>query len=67
MMNAMWAVVREGKIDFLEEVDLPEGATVLVTVLSDEDMRFWQAASQTALDAVWNNEEDDVYAELLKK
>ena len=67
MMNAMWAVVREGKIDFLEDVELPEGATVLVTVLSDEDMRFWQDASQTALDAVWNNEEDDVYAELLKK
>ena len=67
MMKAMWAVVREGKIDFLEEVDLPEGATVLVTVLSDEDTRFWQAASQTALDSVWNNEEDDVYAELLKK
>ncbi len=66
-MNAMWAVVREGKIDFLEDVELPEGTTVLVTVLSDEDMRFWQAASQTALDAVWNNEEDDVYAELLKK
>ncbi|MFB3131685.1 MAG: hypothetical protein ACE10K_04100 [Rhodothermales bacterium] len=67
MMKAMWAVVREGKIDFLEDVDLPEGATVLVTVLSDEDTRFWQAASQTALDVVWNNEEDDVYAELLKK
>ncbi len=67
MMNAMWAIVREGKIDFLEDVDLPEGADVLVTVLSDEDTRFWQAASQTALDAVWNNEEDDVYAELLKK
>ena len=67
MINTMWPIVREGKIDFLEDVELPEGATVLVTVLSDEDTRFWQAASQTALDAVWNNEEDDVYAELLKK
>ena len=67
MINTMWAIVREGKIDFLEDVELPEGATVLVTVLSDEDTRFWQAASQTALDTVWNNEEDDVYAELLKQ
>ncbi len=67
MINTMWAIVREGNIDFLEDVELPEGATVLVTVLSDEDTRFWQAASQTALDAVWNNEEDDVYAELLKQ
>ncbi len=66
-MNAVRGIVRQGKIELLEPVDLPEGADVLVTVLSDEDTRFWQAASQTALDAVWNNEEDDVYAELLKK
>ena len=52
MMNAMWAVVREGKIDFLEEVDLPEGATVLVTVLPDEDTRFWQAARQKRFQGV---------------
>ena len=66
-MNAVRGIVREGKIELLGTVDLPEGADVLVTVLSDEDTRFWQAASQTALDVVWNNEEDDVYAELLKK
>ena len=67
MMNAVKGVVRQGKVELLEPIDLPEGANVLVTVLDEEDMRFWQAASQSALDAVWNNEEDDVYAELLKK
>ena len=66
-MNAVKGIVRQGKIELLETVDLPEGANVLVTVLAEEDMQFWQAASQTALDAVWDNEEDDVYAELLKK
>jgi hypothetical protein len=28
---------------------------------------FWLPASESTLDEIWNNEEDDVYAELLKK
>ncbi len=28
---------------------------------------FWLAASESSLDEIWNNEEDDVYAELLEK
>lgn len=28
---------------------------------------FWLAASESSLDEIWNNEEDDIYAELLKK
>lgn len=43
-----------------------EGAKVLVTLLPDDDTRFWLHASQTALDKIWDNKEDDVYAELLK-
>ena len=67
MLNTVWAVVREGKIEVLEQVDLPEGTRVLVTVLSDGDTQFWLDASQTALDRVWDNTEDDVYAQLLEK
>ena len=66
-MNTVWGVIREGKIELLEQVDLPEGAEVLVTLLSDEDRRFWLRASQSSLDAVWDNSEDDVYAQLLEK
>jgi predicted DNA-binding antitoxin AbrB/MazE fold protein len=66
MMNTIWGVVREGKIVPLESVEIPEGAKVLVTLLSEED-DFWSAASQPTLSAVWDNTEDDVYAELLEK
>jgi hypothetical protein len=31
----------------------------------DDTGYWWQAASQPALDAVWDNDKDDVYAELL--
>jgi hypothetical protein len=65
MLNTVRAIVRDGRIELLEPVALPDGAQVLVTVLIDEDQAFWQGASQAALDRVWDTAEDDVYAELL--
>ena len=56
-----------GKIELLEPVDLPEGTTVLVTPLIEEDTLFWARVSHVALDAIWDNAEDDVYAQLLKE
>ena len=66
MLNTIRAVVRDGKIKLLEKVESPEGTEVLVTPLVDEP-DFWLAASESSLDSVWDNEEDDVYAELLEK
>jgi hypothetical protein len=65
MLNTLWATVRQGKIELLESAELPEGVRVLVTVLPDNEAQFWLDASQTPLDAVWDNTEDDVYAQLL--
>ncbi|MFS8117754.1 MAG: hypothetical protein ACMG55_04585 [Microcoleus sp.] len=65
MLKTLWATVRQGKIELLELSELPEGAKVLVTLLPDEEADFWLQASQTSLDTVWNNTEDDVYAQLL--
>ncbi len=67
MLNKLNAIVRNGRVELLEDADLPEGARVLVTVLSEDESQFWLSASQTALDSVWNNTEDDVYARLLEK
>jgi len=65
MLKTLWATVRQGKLELLELSELPEGAKVLVTVLPDEEAEFWLQASQTSLDRVWDNTEDDVYAQLL--
>lgn len=65
MPTTLWATVRQGKIELLESTELPEGTRVLVTLLPDDETEFWLQGSQTSLDAVWNNVEDDVYAELL--
>ncbi|MEB3310984.1 MAG: hypothetical protein VKJ02_12185 [Snowella sp.] len=66
MLKTLWATVRQGKIELLESAELPEGVSVLVTVLPDDETEFWLKASQTSLDAVWDNAEDDGYADLLQ-
>jgi hypothetical protein len=65
MLKTIWATVRHGKIELRESVELPEGTKVLVTLLPDDEDEFWLQASQTSLDTVWDNTEDDVYAQLL--
>jgi hypothetical protein len=67
MLKTMWGVVREGRIELLERVELPEGSRVLVTLLPDEDSLFWMHTSQVSLDRIWDNTEDDVYAQLLEE
>ncbi|WP_254625692.1 hypothetical protein [Nostoc sp. TCL240-02] len=65
MLKTLWATVREGKIELLKSEELPEGTRVLVTLLPDDETEFWLQSSQTSLSSVWDNAEDDVYAELL--
>jgi hypothetical protein len=67
MLSTVWGVVHSGKIEVSEGVELPEGCKVLVTLLSDTDRAFWAAASERCLAEVWDNTEDDAYAQLLEK
>ena len=67
MSKTVRAIIHEGKIEPLEEVNLPEGSKVLVTLLADEETVFWFQASHASLDAIWDNPEDDVYAQLLQE
>ncbi len=67
MLQTLWAKVQGGQIRLAEEAELPEGARLLVTVLLDDEKQFWLDASQASLASVWNNAEDDVYAQLLKE
>lgn len=64
MLNTVRAIFKEGKIQLLEEIELPEGTEMLITPLLDE-ADFWIKTSHPALDTVWDNAEDNVYAELL--
>ena len=65
MLKTFWATVRQGKIEPLELTELSEGIKVLITLFPDDDTDFWLQAAQGSLDNVWDNTEDDVYAQLL--
>lgn len=68
MLKPVAAVVRGGKIELLEPVPLTEGTQLLVTMLSNgEERRFWGGVSDHAVRQVWENPEDDVYADLLQR
>lgn len=67
MSKTLRAVVREGRIQLLEPVDLAEGTQVLVTLLPAEEAEFWLSASQVSLNTLWDNPEDDVYGQLLQE
>jgi hypothetical protein len=68
MLKTVRAIVREGKIELLEELHLSEGTKVLVTILSEDDEgQFWLQVSNQTLADVWDNDEDDIYAELLQE
>ncbi len=60
MLKTLWATVRQGKVELLDLTELPEGSRVLVTFLPDDEADFWLKSSQTSLDAIWDNTEDDV-------
>jgi predicted DNA-binding antitoxin AbrB/MazE fold protein len=67
MSKTVRAIIHEGKIEPLEEINLPEGSRILVTVLADDEAEFWSRASHASLDTIWDNTEDDVYAQLLQE
>ncbi len=66
MLNTVRAIIRKGRIELLEDIQFPEGAELLVTILPQEETDFWMKASQSSLAKVWDNSEDDVYAKLLE-
>lgn len=65
MQEKFRAIVTDGRIEPLEDIEVPDGTQLLVTVVSNGD-DFWMTATQSNLDAIWNNSEDDIYGELLK-
>ncbi len=65
-MQVIEAVVKNGQIVPVGEVDLEEGSRVLVTLSNGDDRGFWLAATEHSLKSIWDNEDDDIYAELLE-
>lgn len=61
MMQTMWGLIHEGRIELFEPANLSEGAKAIVTLLPEDASRFWADASQKSLAAIWDNAEDDAF------
>lgn len=64
MLTSIRAIVREGRIELLDKAEIPDGTEVLITPVVDAP-DFGLRVSESTLDSVWENSEDDVYAKLL--
>lgn len=67
MYQTLTAEIKNGRIQLVDKVKIPEGVRVLVTVMQDDDGVFWQNASQSTLKKIWDNKDDDVYEILAGK
>jgi hypothetical protein len=65
MPKTVWATFSQGKVELSEPITAPDGTRILVTILPDDESDFWLKASQISLATVWDNDEDDIYAQLL--
>lgn len=67
MLTTVPAIVENNQIKLLEEIPLETGQKLLVTFLTDPESHFWMTTSQSSLEPIWDNKEDDVYAQLLER
>ncbi|MGA2296986.1 MAG: antitoxin AF2212-like protein [FCB group bacterium] len=67
MLVSHQAYYKNGKIMLPKEIKIPEGSEILVTIIEKPSDDFFKKASEKSLDNIWNNKEDDVYEQLLKK
>jgi len=73
MTTTLEAVYENGTLKLPRRLPLPEKARVKVTIDSgsasgeDAERSAWLKLSEAALTASWNNPDDDVFNELLKR
>lgn len=66
-MNVIEGVVKNGRIVPTTAVTLREGSRAIITLVDRGDNDFWLSASEESAASVWENSDDDAYAELLEK
>ncbi|MDZ4858000.1 MAG: hypothetical protein SGI88_03380 [Candidatus Hydrogenedentes bacterium] len=64
MLSTIKAVMKDGKIELLEQIEIPEGSSILVTVLADDEEL---KVSEPSLASIWDNDADDTYTQLLDR
>ncbi|MBM2816507.1 MAG: hypothetical protein HW421_3269 [Ignavibacteria bacterium] len=67
MLKTFQTQYKHGQIILNNEVNIPEDATIFVSFKDNTTDDFFLKASESSLDNIWNNSEDDIYEQLLEK
>ncbi len=67
MTTTIEAIYENGKLVLSKPLPLPEKAHVRVTIETDGERAAWLEVSEKSLMRTWDNPDDDVFNELLKK
>lgn len=67
MLKTFKTQYKKGKILLIKDVSIPEDAIIFVSFKDNQKEEIFLNASESSLDKVWNNNEDDIYEQLLKK
>lgn len=67
MLKTFKTQYKKGKILLIKDVSIPEDAIIFVSFKDNQKEEIFLNASESFLDKVWNNNEDDIYEQLLKK
>lgn len=67
MLKTFKTQYKKGKILLIKDISIPEDAIIFVSFKDNQKEEIFLNASESSLDKVWNNNEDDIYEQLLKK
>ena len=65
MIQTIKTKYNEGQIVFNEELNIPNDSIVYISYNVNSDKDFFLKSSEITLDKIWDNNEDDIYEQLL--
>jgi hypothetical protein len=67
MLKTFQTRYKHGHILLNKDMSIPENAIIFVSFKDNAEDELLLQASESSLDKIWNNNEDDIYEQLLKK
>jgi hypothetical protein len=67
MLKTFQTQYKQGKIILTSELKIPENSVIFVSYVDNSKDDFFLNAQESSLENLWNNNEDDIYEQLLKK
>jgi hypothetical protein len=67
MLQTIQTRYHKGQISLSEGVAIPDNSIVYISFKDNTKDDFFLKASESSLENIWNNSEDDIYEQLLEK